>query len=164
MQCLFFFFFFPLMCSGNVPVSFTPSLYVPQVRKQTRRGARQPKEPPARQATPLPLCKCPSLAPTSCKFWRGKTRKKGKKTEKKGKTVGWQGWHLIDDVPGGAAAPGHLRGRARGHGWCPLGTEHAVISHPLGRFPSSRGFRNASPKGTSVPDVGYGSLGSLLAP
>lgn len=130
----------------------------PQVRKQTRRGARQPKEPPARQATPLPLCKCPSSAPRSCEFGEGKPE--GARCC----PVWWRGWHLIDDVPSGAAAPGHLRGRARGHRWCPLGIERTVISHPLGYFPSSGGFRGASPNGTSIPDVGYSSLGCLLAP
>lgn len=41
-QCLFFSFFF-LMCFGNGPISCTPSLYVPQVRKQTKKGINQPK-------------------------------------------------------------------------------------------------------------------------
>lgn len=109
------------------------------------------------QTTPLPLCKCPSSAPRSCEFGEGKPGARCC-------PVWWRGWHLIDDVPSGAAAPGHLRGRARGHRWCPLGIEHTVISHPLGHFPSSRGFRGASPNGTSVPDVGYSSLGCLLAP
>lgn len=73
-QCLFFFPLLFLMCFGKVPVSFTPSLYVPQVRKQTRRGVQQPKEALWCQATPLLLCRCPSSAGMSCRF-EGKKEK-----------------------------------------------------------------------------------------
>lgn len=69
--CAVPFFFSPLlflMCVGKVPVSFTPSLYVPQVRKQTRRGVQQPKEALRCQAAPLLLCKCPWSAGVSCRF------------------------------------------------------------------------------------------------
>lgn len=94
-QCLFFSPLLFLMCVGKVPVSFTPSLYVPQVRKQTRRGVQQPKEALRCQAAPLLLCKCPWSAGVSCRF-------EGEKRERAHLCPGfgcwWRRWGLNGDV------------------------------------------------------------------